>query len=406
MQRLTRIKQLGHTYIVYPSAAHSRFGHSIGVLNVAGRICNQIRLPKRDRKIVRISALLHDVGHGPFSHVFEKVIEEIIGDKISHEYIDKLIIENNSELKRILTARERKELLNLLNEQETARSEIISSSLDADKMDYLRRDSYHTGVAYGYFDFERVIRNICVIEDDARQYLGIDEKGKDAIESYRLARYLMYRQVYEHHTRLIADDMFLRAMKFALDEGVLKEQKLNPLNDVDKFLKYYLALDDYSIQHQILNKSTKKAKKILSNLRNRKLLKRAFVTPLSAQAIPDYRRRRRLVRIKKDEISSLEQEIASEASVSSEDVIVHPQSTEIKLYERFEETLGRKERPILIRHYDGSIGSLDEESPFSASIIPIRILYVFCPKKDVQKVGEITEAKIDVKNYYTPKTYP
>jgi uncharacterized protein len=91
-------------------------------------------------------------------------------------------------------------------------------------LDYLRRDSYHTGVAYGIFDFERVIRSVCELKDEDDSYLAIDHKAQEAIESYRLARYAMHTQVYEHHTRLVADDMFVRAVINCIDQGIIPKE--------------------------------------------------------------------------------------------------------------------------------------------------------------------------------------
>jgi len=402
MQRLTRIKQLAHTYMVYPSAAHTRFEHSLGALYVAGRVCDRFKLREKDTQIIRIGALLHDVGHGPFSHVFEEIIGETAAEQFSHEKITQSIIETNAELKnKIGTYWE--ELINVLRtERETVRSEILSGSLDCDKLDYLRRDSYHTGVAYGVFDFERVVRNVCAIKDGERTYIGISDKGKDAIESYRMARYLMHAQVYEHHARLVADDMFLRAVSFALDEGVLDHDALNPKKDLDHFLRYYLSLDDYSIQHQIINNSTGKAKKVMEDLLNRNLLKRAYMIPLSKEAIPDFLERRNFIQMSKKEIKELECKIGNKAGLEDDRLILHFQSIKIKLYEHFEEVAGERELPILVQHYDGSVGNIEDESPFSASLTPIRRLYVFCPQGRRKAVSKITEDIIGIKSHYDP----
>jgi len=330
LQRLTRVKQLGHTYIVYPSAVHTRFEHSLGVLCVAGRICEQLEISKKDTQLVRIGGLLHDLGHGPFSHVFEKFMSEILERDFSHEEVTQLILENDKELRRTLgdSVEELSQILK--HEKETVRSEILSGALDADKLDYLRRDSYHTGVAYGIFDFERVIRNLCVIKGYRKtNYIGIHEKGKDAVESYRMARHLMHTQVYEHHTRLIADDMFLRAMKYAVEESIINRDALNPAEDYKKFLDYYLSFDDNSIQYLILAESRGKARKMISNILNRKLLKRAYIVPISLEAIPDYRERVKFRQMKQEEINRLENEIASRSGLEPEELIVHLQSTEI-----------------------------------------------------------------------------
>ena len=117
------------------------------------------------------------MGHGPFSHVFEKIIDEITNGKYSHESISKKIINEDKQLKNIL-GNNRRDINELLDETKPGlKSDIISGSLDADKLDYLRRDSYSIGAVYGMFDLERIIHNICSIKKDDRKYLGVDEKG-------------------------------------------------------------------------------------------------------------------------------------------------------------------------------------------------------------------------------------
>lgn len=403
LQRLTRIKQLGHTYIVYPSSVHTRFEHSLGALYVGGRICEQLELSKKDAQLVRIGALLHDLGHGPFSHVFEKFMSETLGKNFSHDKVTQLILENDKSLRHTLGDLVEELTCIFKYEKETVRSEILSGALDADKLDYLRRDSYHTGVAYGIFDFERVIRNLCIIEGYGKtNYIGIHEKGKDAVESYRMARHLMHTQVYEHHTRLIADDMFLRAVKYAVEEAIIDRDALNPSKNTEKFLDYYLDFDDNSVQYLILTKSEGKARKIISNLLNRKLLKRTYIIPISIEAIPDYRERTKFRQMKQEEINRLEYEIASKSGLEPEDLIVHLQSTEIKLYERPDEVIESEEKPILVKHYDGSVRHISEESPFSASRIPMQ-LYVFCPDSMKIKVSKIAEDIFGIKNHYVPR---
>lgn len=402
LQRLTRIKQLGHTYIVYPSAVHSRFEHSLGATYVAGRMCEQLKLTKKDTKIIRIGALLHDIGHGPFSHVFEQVIEKLAGERFSHARITSLILENDKEVKRALGElhEDVSEILHF--QKENVKCEILSGPLDADRLDYLRRDSYHTGVAYGIFDFERVLRNLCLINDGERDYVGIHEKGRDAVESYRMARYLMHTQVYAHHTRLVAEDMFLRALGFAFDETVLNRDALNPVKTLGSFLSYYLTLDDYHLSYLILTRSKGKAGRMIRDLLDRRLLKRAYVIPISTEAIPDYTQRMKFVNMKQEQLDKLEQDICSKAGLGLDDLILHLQSTEIKLYENLEEPSLGEEKPLLIKHYTGVIKHISEESPFSASRIP-KQLYVFCSAQHALRVAKIAEEIVGVKNHYPPR---
>jgi HD superfamily phosphohydrolase len=398
MQRLSRIKQLAHTYIVYPSAVHTRLEHSLGSLCLACRICDQLRLPQKQKQVIRIAALLHDVGQGPFSHIWEEPMRWINGEGYSHEDTTKLMIESEFEIRRIL-GNLRPEVLEVFN-GDSLSSDIISGSLDVDKLDYLRRDSYHTGVAYGLFDIERVIRTTCKISEAERDYLGIYEKGKDALESYRLARYAMHIQVYEHHTRLVADDMFLKATKLALSDGSLPEENFKISNDPNEFLDNFLKLDDFSVQHRILQNSEGIAKNLIQNIRNRRLLKRALVVPLTKRGVENPIVRKRIIEMSRGEIEKAEQKIANELGIDQAYIVVHLQSIKIKLYERFEQMLGKKERPIYVKRRDGSIFSFDEGSPISAALSPIRRLFVFCPEKYVSKAKTIAEDLFNVKSEF------
>jgi len=371
-------------------------------MHVAGRIGEQVGLSPKEIKVVRIGGLLHDIGHGPFSHVFEQIMDTIAGESFPHAKITSLILENNKEIRKALKdlSIDISEVLNF--QKEDAKCEILSGPLDADRLDYLRRDSYHIGVAYGVFDFERVIRNLCIINDGERDYIGIHEKGVDAIESYRMARHNMHTQVYEHHTRLVAEDMFLRAVRCALEEAVLDRDSLNPKVDVNRFLSYYLTLDDGFLQYLLLTQSKQKARKIIIALMERRLLKRAYFIPISAEAIPDYTQRMKFQKMKQEQVGELERDISSKAGLEPDELMLHLQSTEIRLYENLNEPSGIEEKPILVKCYDGLIKHISEISPFTASPMRKR-LYVFCPEKETRRVAKIAEDIIGVKNHYTPR---
>lgn len=396
MQRLSRIKQLSHTYVVYPSAVHTRFEHSLGTLHLADRVCDQLDFSKKERTVVRIAALLHDVGQGPFSHVWDEPMRWINGEDYRHEDVTRLIIEFDTEIGRAL-GNLRSKVLEVFTE-DTLSSDVISGNLDVDKMDYLRRDSFHTGVAYGLFDLERIIRTLCRVSEVGRDYLAVLEKGKDALESYRLARHAMHMQVYGHHARIIADDMFTKAIKFALREGCLTEEDLRISDDPTAFISRFLKLDDFSIQHKILETSTGVAKDLIQDIRNRKLLKRAFKVPLTKECVNNALLRKKLARMNGDDLENAEQEIATEIGIDSAYVVVHLQSIEIKLYESFEQTLRKKDKDIFVVGKGGEISLLEEESPISASHDPVRRLYVFCPEKYTKKAREIAEDKFKVKS--------
>lgn len=199
-QRLRRIHQLGGTLQVYHTAEHSRFGHSLGVYEIVRLMIENIKglkdnLSEFERIAVMCAGLLHDVGHGPFSHAFEAVTD------INHEVLTDRIILEDTEINSVLKDADPK-LPQIVADIIAHRhprallSQMISSQMDADRMDYLLRDSYFTGVSYGEFDLYRILRTIRIVNDT----LVVKESGIHAIEDYIMARYQMYWQVYLHPT--------------------------------------------------------------------------------------------------------------------------------------------------------------------------------------------------------------
>ena len=198
MQRLRRIRQLGGAFMVYHTADHSRFSHSLGVYEIVRRIITEVpdiekTLTEREKINVLAAGLLHDVGHGPYSHAFEKVIGE------SHESITCRIIEEDTEVTRILEAaapglsHDVADVIRHRSENPLL-PQLISAQLDADRMDYLLRDAYFTGTSYGHFDLERILRTLRVEND----LIVVKESGVYAIENYVMARYHSYWQIYYH----------------------------------------------------------------------------------------------------------------------------------------------------------------------------------------------------------------
>lgn len=198
-QRLRRIRQLGGAYIVYHCAEHSRFGHSLGVYELVRRMVCEVpdiekALTEKEKVTVMLAGLLHDIGHGPYSHAFEGVT------KSSHETFTCRIIEENTEITRILEnccTGLSKDVADVIRHEcmNPLLSQLISSQLDADRFDYLLRDAYFTGTKYGEYDLERILRTMRVY--DGKQ-LVIKESGVYAVENYIMARYHMYWQVYYH----------------------------------------------------------------------------------------------------------------------------------------------------------------------------------------------------------------
>ncbi len=222
IQRLRRIKQLGFTYLVYPGANHSRFEHSIGTMYLASQLARNLKLDEDTHTLVRSCALLHDAGHGPFSHVSERVLDS------SHEELTSKLIKE-SQLGDILSEKfSVNEVLKIIS-GEGPLGQIISGELDVDRMDYLLRDSHYTGVAYGVIDVERLIYNMKL--DDGT--LLLRSKGVQAAESMLLARYFMYPSVYQHHTTRIVNSMFRRCLGKLLEKKVINEHEIYRYDDTD-----------------------------------------------------------------------------------------------------------------------------------------------------------------------------
>ena len=289
-QRLRRIRQLAMTFLVYPGAVHTRFDHSIGVMHIAGRICAKLRelrgnkVCEEDIVRIRFAALLHDVGHGPFSHVSESLLEKYapaqtrIGatrEKI-HEKITVDILQTDPEINEILSDEERDFVVEMIRGQETQnwQRDIVSSELDADKMDYLLRDAYFAGVKYGMYDLEKLIES-CLILDLPDSPLAISSKGIYALEQLLLARYHMTQQVYWHQVSLISTEMIIRGITLAIDGGNRKIAALYRYDEENRedFLQNYLTSHDEKVIDILRNCAQEKAREIFDRLYRRDLFK-------------------------------------------------------------------------------------------------------------------------------------
>jgi len=217
-QRLRRIRQLGGDFQVYPTAEHSRFSHSLGVYEIVRRMVTEIKslsseLSEYDKVSVMLAGLLHDVGHGPFSHAFEHVTNH------SHEDYTVKIILGNTELNAVLSKVSKnlpQDIVAIIQHthKNDILNQIVSGQLDADRMDYLLRDSYFTATSYGQFDLERILRTMRVrkIDDDKKQ-LVVKYTGIHSVEDYIMARYQMYWQVYYHPVARSYETVFIQLFK-------------------------------------------------------------------------------------------------------------------------------------------------------------------------------------------------
>jgi HD superfamily phosphohydrolase len=254
-QRLRRIRQLGTSYLTFHGAEHSRFSHSLGVYEITRKIISQFERngfadwPVEERLVSLCSALLHDIGHGPFSHSLEQVFG------MDHEKWSCDIIQGDTEVNRVLrevdeTLPQRISSVICKDYDKPIVVSLVSSQMDADRMDYLLRDSYFTGVHYGTFDLDRILRVL-------RPYKGqivVKESGMHAVEAYLMSRYQMYWQVYFHpvtrSSEIVLRSIFKRA-RMLHEAGYPFEFLLPPLRrlfDRELSVPDYLELDEAMVQ--------------------------------------------------------------------------------------------------------------------------------------------------------------
>ncbi|WP_026705338.1 HD domain-containing protein [Flavobacterium soli] len=260
-QRLRRISQMGLSYLVYPGAHHTRFHHALGCMHIMQKAVEVIRfkgteISKEEERALYVAILLHDIGHGPFSHAMEhSIVEDVNHESISLLFMDKLNAEFNGELSLAIQIFKgdyhRKFMLQL-----------ISSQLDMDRMDYLKRDSFYTGVAEGNINSDRLIQMMTVVEDT----LVIEEKGIYSVEKFLMARRLMYWQAYLHKTSLVAELILTKVLKRAKEltqKGVIlncsqpllffMQNKITLEAFDDATLDLFAQLDDFDIISALKN---------------------------------------------------------------------------------------------------------------------------------------------------------
>jgi len=296
-QRLRNIKQLALASYVYPGAHHTRFEHCIGTMHLASRVAkaNKVNLNDDEVRIVRLAALLHDIGHGPYSHVSEQILEKHSGDLLkkhkaenAHELISILIILKHPAIKSILGS-DTIEIAKLLQTgKRSVEKDIVSGPLDVDKLDYIQRDSYFAGVHYGIFDLDKVIESfmpVTIGTDTAT--LGITEEGLHAVEQLLLAKYHMNVQVYTHRIRRITDAMLVRGIESAYQEGLKEVKNIFDISDSKNFLENYINYNDDILARIILTQSKGHAYQFFRRIVDRKLLKEVFCVNIDASAFGD-----------------------------------------------------------------------------------------------------------------------
>ena len=249
-QRLRRITQLGLSYLVYPGAYHTRFQHAIGATHLMNKAVQQLRskghkITEEEEVAVSIAILLHDIGHGAFSHA----LEHSIAHEISHEDLSLLFMEKlNKDFNGQLTTA----IQIFKNEyRKCFLHQLVSSQLDMDRMDYLKRDSFYSGVQEGIIGSDRIIHMLNVVDDE----LVVESKGIYSIEKFLIARRIMYWQVYLHKTVLSAENMLIKVLKRAKELSQLGEKLFGSyaLN----FLKNNFTLNDFRLNEEVFQSFTR-----------------------------------------------------------------------------------------------------------------------------------------------------
>ena len=355
LQRLRRVKQLGFISLIYPGANHSRFEHSIGTMHLASKLADQLELNKDDKDLVRIAGLLHDAGHGPFSHVSEAVLG------VNHEEITAFVIEKTSIHDKLSEKFDTKEIIDIIN-GEGKLGPIISGDLDMDRMDYLIRDSHYTGVAYGVIDTERIISNLKLERE-----LILDIKGVQAAESALTARYLMYPSVYQHHTTRIINAMFRRCLRDLINQDSLDPKDMYKYDDADMI--------------SICRHSEGLSREMMEKIDNRNLLKRAKVLPVNLFEEPE-----KIFKIEKEDNLKAEEEISEDFNLNRDYTILN-----IAEYPRFEEMKTLVEFGDKLYHLSeiSSIVDALNNARFNSSD-----LCLFVDSEDVEKVR-----RLKIENY-------
>ncbi len=256
-QRLRRIQQLGLSHYVYPGALHTRFHHALGALHLMTQAVDVLRsknvdISDAEAEAVTIAILLHDIGHGPFSHALEHTIIDVHHEELSLMFMEALNEEFEGKLSLAIDIFKNQHPKKFLHQ-------LVSSQLDMDRMDYLNRDSFYTGVHEGVIGYDRIIKMLAVSDGE----LVVEEKGIYSVEKFLVSRRLMYWQVYLHKTVVSAEQMLIRILmrakelakqgvKFSVSESLYfflygkAEEKQGK-----KLLEQYAGLDDYDIMMSI-----------------------------------------------------------------------------------------------------------------------------------------------------------
>jgi len=368
-QRLRRIKQLSGAHLTYPAAQHTRFEHSLGVMHIASQAGQALQekgiLCQDNIEILRLAGLLHDIGHGPFSHLFEEIIQQ---KKISHEDFGKNLI-LKSEIGDTLSKNgyDKKFIAEIAfgDSKFQYLNEIVSGALSADMMDYLLRDGYFTGAEHAKIDHKRITQSL----DVHKKKLALERSALYSFESMMHSRYQMFKAVYFHKTVRAAEVMLLEALRLSDDEFGFTSFDLN------EFVK---LTDEYVLSMLLSSKSQKlkRARKFAEDYQNRKLLKCVFERILTSKTM-----------LEKTKTNEIRLSLSKKSKVDENEIFVDSSVTpSIPLAPSKKES----KQIILITNQHGKT----QAQELSISKIPVvsaisgfmNILRVYTPQKNRKKV--------------------
>ncbi|WP_336343932.1 HD domain-containing protein [Halalkalicoccus ordinarius] len=355
VQRLRHIKQLGTVSLVYPSANHTRFEHSLGVYHLACEALSQLGIEGRAAERVHAAAILHDVGHGPYSHNVESVIERHTGKY--HEDVDDLV--EQGPVGEVLREHDLEPArVSGLIGGEGQYGGLVSGELDVDRMDYLVRDAHHTGVPYGTIDSGRLVRELRFVDGE----LVLGEGNVQTAESLLVARALMNPTVYSHHVARIGKSMLRRGAERLIANGETTPEGLRRMDDHDLLVALRTA---------------DSTERIAGRLARRELFKRAVWSEY--RDVPDD-----LLELSHEETVEYETAIADRAGVDPDDVIL-----DVPAYPSMTESTTR----VIV---GGEIRRLEEQSPLVRTLRGVQLnqwrLGVYAPAEATDRVGHAAEA--------------
>jgi hypothetical protein len=390
VQRLRGIKQLGLANVAFPGANHSRFEHALGVAYVAGKVAEELDLDEHERNLLQAAAVLHDIGHAPYSHTLEHLMVSVT--QMDHMELTGRIIQGELDIEecrplkirapRVSRVLEKwgvaaEEVSQLLTGKHKRRylGELLHSEVDVDQIDYLLRDSHYTGVALGMVDADRLIKTLTV----AGGRLCILEKGVEAVEGMLTARGLMYSSVYYHHTVRSAEVMLSNAVSWALE------------HDHQDQLKHIFLMNDSQLV-EALWRIGGYAAEMVSRIEYRRLFKTAYVEP--RRELSSVEKRRYLRRFgRADKVREIQDEIAERAGVRKGLVLLDVPVVDIITSEP---RIQKVEMPVVS---EKGLKQLTEVSPIAEALkrrqAPRYLVRVLTDQKFVPKVKRAAERVLE-----------